>query len=453
MLPSSARFKEEIKPMDNASEAILEVEPVTFHYKKEIDPNAVAQFGLVAEKVARVSPDLVVPDDQGKPYTVRYDAVNAMLLNEFLKEHRRVQDLKCVLEELTARLKEQDLKVQKMSDQLAGGRASLWRTCLPGGCESMKPRIRLSDMKTTLLPLGRWVKRARLPLHRVLPVIPAMLACFELLPAAQAVLPPPPPEGGYPDRNTAVGTEALLDLTTGQDNTALGFRALIENTQGNLNTAVGSTALRNNQVGNRNTATGDAALFDNSAGNNNTANGYHALQSNKGDNQTAVGSGALEDATTGSNNTALGHESGKNLSIGTNNIDLGNRGVASESSTIRIGSSDQTKTFIAGIHGAVLAGGGQVVVNGFGQLGRAASSERFKEEIKPIGNQSDAILALRPVTFRYKKGIDLQRMLQFGLIAEEVEKVNPDLVVRDSDGKPYRSAIRCGERNVAQRVY
>jgi hypothetical protein len=129
VLPSSERFKEEIKPMDNASEAILEVEPVTFHYKKEIDPNAVSQFGLVAEKLARVSPDLVVPDDQGKPYTVRYDAVNAMLLNEFLKEHRRVQDLECVLGELTARLKEQDLKVQKMSDQLAaaglrsGGRA------------------------------------------------------------------------------------------------------------------------------------------------------------------------------------------------------------------------------------------------------------------------------------------------------------------------------------------
>src|SRR6266536_1763428 len=98
--------------MDNTSEAILEAEPVTFHYKKEIDPNAVSQFGLVAEKLASVSPDLVERDDQGKPYTVRYDAVNAMLLNEFLKEHRRVQDLECALEELTARLRQQDLKVQ-----------------------------------------------------------------------------------------------------------------------------------------------------------------------------------------------------------------------------------------------------------------------------------------------------------------------------------------------------
>jgi hypothetical protein len=302
----------------------------------------------------------------------------------------------------------------------------------------MKPQIRISDMETALLPLGKWVKLAPLPLHWVLLVIPAMLACFELLPAAQADLPPPPPEGGYPDGNTAVGTQALLDLTTGQDNTALGFRALTENTQGNLNTAVGSTALKSNRVGSRNTATGHAALFDNSAGNNNTANGYHALQTNKGNNQTAVGSGALEDATTGSNNTALGYESSKNLSIGsTDNIDVGNRGVAGESATIRVGSADQTKSFIAGIHGAVLTGGGPVVVNSSGQLGRAASSERFKEEIKPMGKESQAILALKPVTFRYKKEIDPQRMLQFGLIAEEVEKVNPDLVVRDSEGKPY----------------
>jgi hypothetical protein len=292
-------------------------------------------------------------------------------------------------------------------------------------------------MKTTILPLEKRVKRAAPPFHWVLLVIPVMLASFELLLTAQADLPPPPPEGGYPDGNTAAGTQALLDLTIGQDNTALGFRALAENTQGKLNTAVGSTALRNNRLGNRNTATGDAALFENSGGNNNTAVGYHALQSNKGDNQTAIGSGALEDTTTGSNNIALGYESGKNGTIGSDNIDIGNRGVAGESSTIRIGNSNQTKTFIAGIHGAVLAGGGQVVVNSVGQLGRAASSERFKEEIRPIGEESEAILALRPVTFRYKKEIDPRGMLQFGLVAEEVEKVNPNLVVRDSDGKPY----------------
>jgi hypothetical protein len=292
-------------------------------------------------------------------------------------------------------------------------------------------------MKTTLLPLRKWVKRPPLSLHWVLLVIPAMLASFGLLLTAQADLPPPPPEGGYPDGNTAVGTQALLDLTVGEGNTALGFRALTKKPQGNLNTAVGSTTLRNNRVGNRNTATGDAALFENSGGNNNTANGYHALQSNKGDNQTAIGSGALEDTTTGSNDIALGYESGKNVIIGSDNIDISNRGVAGESSTIRIGNSNQTKTFIAGIHGAVLAGGGQVVVNSVGQLGRAASSERFKEEIRPIVEESEAILALRPVTFRYKKEIDPQGTLQFGLVAGEVEKVNPDLVVRDNEGKPY----------------
>jgi hypothetical protein len=291
-------------------------------------------------------------------------------------------------------------------------------------------------MKTTILRLGKRTEHATLPTHWLL-VISVMLVCFELLPTALGELPPPPPEGGYPDGNTAVGTQALLDLTTGQDNTALGFRALTENTQGNLNTAVGFTALRNNRVGNRNTATGDAALIGNSAGNNNTANGYHALQSNKGNNQTAIGSGALEEATTGSNNIALGNESGKNITIGSDNIDIGSRGVAGENGTIRIGDSDQTKTFIAGIHGAALAGGGQVVVNSLGQLGRAASSERFKEQVQPIGNQSEAIFALRPVTFRYKREIDPERMLQFGLVAEQVEKVNPDLVMQDSESKAY----------------
>src|SRR5205814_4388956 len=89
---SSARFKTAIKPMDKASEAILALNPVTFRYKQELDPDGIPQFGLVAEQVERVNPDLVVRDEEGKPYTVRYEAVNAMLLNEFLKEHRAVQD-------------------------------------------------------------------------------------------------------------------------------------------------------------------------------------------------------------------------------------------------------------------------------------------------------------------------------------------------------------------------
>src|SRR5205814_6573041 len=91
---SSARFKDAIQPMDKASEAILALKPVTFRYKKDLDPDGIPQFGLVAEDVQKINPDLVARDEQGKPYTVRYEAVNAMLLNEFLKEHQTVQDLK-----------------------------------------------------------------------------------------------------------------------------------------------------------------------------------------------------------------------------------------------------------------------------------------------------------------------------------------------------------------------
>jgi len=126
---SSQRFKDAIKPMDKASEAILALKPVTFHYKKELDPDGIPQFGLVAEDVEKVNPDLVVRDPDGKVYTVRYDAVNAMLLNEFLKEHRTVQEQQATItqlmttvarqqKEFTARLKEQDSKIQKVSDQI-----------------------------------------------------------------------------------------------------------------------------------------------------------------------------------------------------------------------------------------------------------------------------------------------------------------------------------------------
>jgi hypothetical protein len=134
--PSSQRFKDAIKPMDKASEAILALQPVSFRYKKEIDPNGVAQFGLVAEEVEKVNPDLVARDDQGKVYTVRYEAINAMLLNEFLKEHRKVEQQEAAIgrlkqdfganiaqqmkqiEALTATVKEQAAQIQKVSAQL-----------------------------------------------------------------------------------------------------------------------------------------------------------------------------------------------------------------------------------------------------------------------------------------------------------------------------------------------
>ena len=116
--PSSERFKEGIKPMDKASGVLLALRPVTFHYKPEIDPEGIPQFGLVAEEVEKVNPDLVVRDKEGKPYTVRYDQVNAMLLNEFLKEHSTVQELKKEVAALTATVKEQALQIQKVSSQL-----------------------------------------------------------------------------------------------------------------------------------------------------------------------------------------------------------------------------------------------------------------------------------------------------------------------------------------------
>jgi hypothetical protein len=133
----------------------------------------------------------------------------------------------------------------------------------------------------------------------------------------------------------------------------------------------------------------------------------------------------------------LGLNAGSSLTTGNNNIDIGNIGVAAEANTIRIGDpAAQTATFIAGISGATVTGS-RVVINSSGQVGVAPSSQRFKDEIKPMDKASEAILGLNPVTFRYKKELDPNRLPQFGLVAEEVEKVNPDLVARDGQGKPY----------------
>ena len=262
-----------------------------------------------------------------------------------------------------------------------------------------------------------------------------VLASLALLPAVQGALPPPPPDGGYPNANTAVGTGALLNVTTGEDNTALGFRALNENTQGKFNTAIGSAALRENVAAHRNTATGFHALFKHRVGTDNTANGFFALRQNDDNRNTAVGSSALQN-TAGNNNTALGNAAGLNLTTGNNNIDIGNRGVAGESNTIRVGDVDQARTFIAGISGARVTGA-PVSVNAGGQLGVATSSARFKDEIQPMGKASEAIFALKPVTFHYKKDLDPDGIPQFGLVAEELARVNPNLVVRDAEGKPY----------------
>jgi hypothetical protein len=207
---------------------------------------------------------------------------------------------------------------------------------------------------------------------------------------------------------------------------------------GNSNTVLGDLALYSNTTGYENTAIGERALLNNTTGGNNTANGVNALQLNTtGDNNAANGVSALYHNTTGISNIALGFQAGFNLTTGSHNIDIGNIGIAGESNRIRIGTvGAQTAAFIAGIHGVAVTGAG-VVVNSNGQLGVAPSSARFKAEIKPMDKASEALFALKPVTFHYKPELDPTGIAQFGLVADEVEKVNPDLVARDADGKPY----------------
>jgi hypothetical protein len=255
--------------------------------------------------------------------------------------------------------------------------------------------------------------------------------------------------------NTANGYQALYTNTTGSNNTANGISALAFNTGGSQNIANGSYALYSNTVGLQNTATGFealysnttgfantangvAALFHNTTGNENTATGASALGTTTGNHNTANGVATLLNNTTGDNNIALGFQAGLNLTTGNNNIDIGNGGVAAEANTVRIGTiGTQTNTFIAGISGVTVAKGLPVVIDANGHFGTKGSSERFKEAIKPMDKASEAILTLKPVTFRYKQELDPEGIPQFGLVAEQVEKVNPDLVARDADGKVY----------------
>jgi trimeric autotransporter adhesin len=244
--------------------------------------------------------------------------------------------------------------------------------------------------------------------------------------------------------NTATGGKALYNDAgsttegTGSYNTATGYGTLYSNTTGYANLADGYKALLNNQTGNDNTAVGYEALYD-SNGTFNTAVGAGALLDNASSNyNTGVGAEALLGNTTGSGNIALGAFAGTYLTTGNNNIDIGNSGAAGDDNTIKIGLKGvQAATYIAGIHGTTIAGGVAVVVDAAGQLGVKTSSARFKEAIKPMDDASEAILALKPVTFRYKKELDQEGIPQFGLVAEQVEKVDPDLVVRDEKGQVF----------------
>ena len=275
----------------------------------------------------------------------------------------------------------------------------------------------------------------QLPLQLGFLLIPLALGCFALVPQARAAC----QEGCLKDGNTVLGDDALLNNTTGFDNTAVGLNALLSNTTGANNTAIGWQALFSNSTGSNNTATGLLALGSNTTGNFNTATGQGALPSSTtGWNNTANGFQALLGNTTGSSNIALGFQAGANLTTGNNNIHIGNVGVPGDSSRIRIGQQGtQRGTFIAGIRGVTTqsANAVAVLIDSAGQLGTMSSSRRFKKEIKPMEQRSEAILSLKPVTFHYKS--DSTGIVQFGLIAEEVAEVNQDLIVRDDQGKPY----------------
>jgi hypothetical protein len=251
--------------------------------------------------------------------------------------------------------------------------------------------------------------------------------------------------------NTAVGYYALLQNVTGSNNTATGVMALHSNTSGAQNSAFGLNTLASNTTGNDNTASGYEALFANTTGNYNNASGYFALHANSSGQQnsaygvqalvvnrtgnfnTASGTDALYSNTSGSSNIAEGYKAGYNLTTGSYNIDIGNLGVAAESATIRIGTTSTHKaTYIAGIYGTSVTGNA-VVVSSTGQLGVTVSSERFKTAIAPMGSGTVKLKQLRPVSFKLKS--DSTGTLQYGLIAEEVAKVYPELVIRDRTGR------------------
>ena len=263
------------------------------------------------------------------------------------------------------------------------------------------------------------------------------LVCLGFLPQMQAVS--PAPDGGYPGHNTAEGQSALFSLTTGLFNTAVGYLSLGENTTGGYNTANGALALHENDTGLDNTANGYAALRSNTTGDHNTATGAGALTFNTtGERNTADGVSALFSNDTGHHNTALGQRAGSNQTTGSNNVYIGAgmTGVAGESNAC----------YIKSIFMQTSAGGIPVFIDSNNKLGTTTSSKRFKEDIKPMGNASEAILALRPVSFRYKKEIDPQGIPEFGLVAEEVEKVNPALVIRD----PGAGRTQCATRRSTQ---
>lgn len=306
-------------------------------------------------------------------------------------------------------------------------------------------------------------------------VFVAICGIVSLVSSVSAFALDPPPLGGYPDEVTALGDNALFSQTTGGENTALGFQALYSDTTGGANVAVGSDALYGNTTGTYNVAVGDHAMAASTTGGGSVAVGYTALQAHSngfgnvavgfgamsigltgtyntaignvgmafstGSENTAVGDGAMNTASgseniaigrsagvnlAGQSNIVIGQYAGQNLTRGNNNIEIGNEGAKKDDSLIRLGTpGTQEKTFIAGISGVTVGNGAPVVINSKGQLGIATSSARYKEEIQPMQGTSKALYSLKPVTFRYKQELDSLGTRQFGLVAEEVAKVDP----------------------------
>ena len=317
----------------------------------------------------------------------------------------------------------------------------------------------------------------------------AFLCLLAAGPKAQAVV--PPPDGGYPNFNTAEGQNALFSLTTGAANTAVGWfslwgnaegsfnsatgagallfntadqntavgaAALLFNTDGFDNTAIGAAALLNNNLGidntavganalfsngattgdtatggpgSANTAVGSDALFSNTTGTGNTAGGAAALQfNNTGGNNTACGVLALSANTSGSFNTALGRGAGSSVTTANNVIAIG---ISAEN----VSNSCYIGQIYSNVQPIVGTDPDSVTITSTGRLGRGnVSSRRYKHDIKPMDEASEVLYALKPVSFRYNKEYDATQTLAFGLIAEEVAKVYPDLVGRNPQGQP-----------------
>jgi hypothetical protein len=286
--------------------------------------------------------------------------------------------------------------------------------------------------------------------------------CLSIVgPKAQAVV--PPPDGGYPNFTTAEGTNALKNLTTGAANTAVGWYSLFSNAAGSFNTATGAgallfntanentafggAALLFNTIGFGNTAFGAAALLNNTDGSDNTAIGRSALINHAtGDANVAIGNSALFNHNTGSDNTAIGRDT-LFFSTGNGNTALGagaGANVTTANNVICIrapGANVDNSCFIGNIYFNVQPIVGtdpdSVTIASSGKLGRGnVSSRRYKHDIKPLDKASEVLYALKPVSFRYNKEHDATQTLAFGLIAEEVAEVYPDLVGRNPRGEP-----------------